>query len=202
MNPPYWKPDEIETSFRPGANEHNFRPSELDFVVQQPTTPQASSAGTSPQQQHQPPPIPHAAQSVPPSSSQAHILPPANQLPTPQATSVPKSTVHSTPAALLDSPGLEQTPGRGNSVEDALMGTTRKVSTTKRAVQNRNAQRAFRQRREKYVKELEARVAEMLELHKKVEDLQRENRELRDYTMALQSELLKLTHNMNNDHKD
>lgn len=82
------------------------------------------------------------------------------------------------------------------------MGTTRKVSTTKRAVQNRNAQRAFRQRREKYVKELEARVAEMLELHKKVEDLQRENRELRDYTMALQSELLKLTHNMNNDHKD
>lgn len=73
-------------------------------------------------------------------------------------------------------------------------GTGRRMlSGTKRAAQNRNAQKAFRQRREKYVKELEATAAEVPELHKTIEELRRENIQLRDYTLALQSRLIEMT---------
>lgn len=70
------------------------------------------------------------------------------------------------------------------------------VSTTKRAAQNRNAQKAFRQRRDKYVKELEATAAEVAELHKTIEELRQENLQLRDYTLALQSRLIELSPNV------
>lgn len=72
----------------------------------------------------------------------------------------------------------------------------RSVSNTKRAAQNRNAQKAFRQRREKYVKELEATAAEVAELHKTIEELRQENLQLRDYTLALQSRLIELSPNV------
>lgn len=69
----------------------------------------------------------------------------------------------------------------------------RNLSTTKRAAQNRNAQKAFRQRREKYVKDLETTAAEVAELHKTIEELRQENLQLRDYTLALQSRLIELS---------
>lgn len=72
----------------------------------------------------------------------------------------------------------------------------RTVSTTKRAAQNRNAQKAFRQRREIYVKELEATAAEVAELHKTIEELRQENLQLRDYTLALQLRLIELSPNV------
>lgn len=73
----------------------------------------------------------------------------------------------------------------------------RNVSTTKRAAQNRNAQKAFRQRRDKYVKELEATAAQVAELHKTIEELRQENLNLRDYTLVLQSRVIELTPNVN-----
>lgn len=69
----------------------------------------------------------------------------------------------------------------------------RPVSTTKRAAQNRNAQRAFRQRKEKYIKDLEAKAAETDHLKQTIEELRAENLQLRDYTLALQSRVIELS---------
>lgn len=88
-------------------------------------------------------------------------------------------------------------PENDSAADDLHELAKRKALTgTKRAAQNRNSQRAFRKRKEKYVKELEATAAEVGQLQKTIEELRRENHELRDYTMALQSEVLKLTHSM------
>lgn len=180
MNPPYWKDsEEIDGSFRPHG-EPSFRPPENDFVVPHVAHPPQPSLNAS----HQP----------------GHVIVASAQHPTPPSTvSVNALSSGISQPRLSDESRLESSPDSG--IDEGLSGTKKKVSSTKRALQNRNAQRAFRQRREKYLKELEGRVAEILQLHKKIDDLQRENRELRDYTMALQSELLKLTHNVNADHK-
>ena len=68
----------------------------------------------------------------------------------------------------------------------------RQVLTTKRAAQNRNAQRAFRQRKEKYIKELEAKAAETDVLKQTIEELKAENMQLRDYTLQLQLRVIEL----------
>ncbi|EGW33492.1 uncharacterized protein SPAPADRAFT_60844 [Spathaspora passalidarum NRRL Y-27907] len=76
------------------------------------------------------------------------------------------------------------------------------VSTTKRAAQNRNAQRAFRERKDLYIKDLEAKAAEVDQLRQTIEELRNENSQLRDYTIALQSRLIELSqpsqHQVNN----
>ncbi|RLV96028.1 hypothetical protein JA1_000619 [Spathaspora sp. JA1] len=69
----------------------------------------------------------------------------------------------------------------------------RAVSATKRAAQNRNAQRAFRERKDLYVKELEAKAAEVDKLRQTIEELRNENSHLRDYTIALQSRVIELS---------
>lgn len=69
------------------------------------------------------------------------------------------------------------------------------VSGTRRAAQNRNAQKAFRERRHKYVKDLEATAAEVNDLKKSVEKLEQENLLLREYTRALESRLMQLSPN-------
>lgn len=68
----------------------------------------------------------------------------------------------------------------------------RQVLTTKRAAQNRNAQRAFRQRKEKYIKELEAKAAETDVLKQTIEELKAENMQLRDYTLQLQLRVIEM----------
>ncbi|KAG5417179.1 kapC [Candida metapsilosis] len=70
----------------------------------------------------------------------------------------------------------------------------KKISSfTRRAEQNRNAQRAFRQRREKYVQDLEKKVQEIEELKAKNENLNNENVQLKDYVMILQRKIIELT---------
>lgn len=87
----------------------------------------------------------------------------------------------------------------------------RELSTSKRAAQNRAAQvrllstvragdeivlirltkqRAFRQRKEGYIKKLEEQVREFAMLHENFKALQAENYQLRDYIISLQSRLL------------
>lgn len=66
----------------------------------------------------------------------------------------------------------------------------RPLTNTKRAQQNRQAQRAFRQRKELYIKDLEAKVNELKESKEAIEVLRRENVQLRDYILALQSRLI------------
>jgi hypothetical protein len=66
----------------------------------------------------------------------------------------------------------------------------RELSTSKRAAQNRAAQRAFRQRKEEYIKQLKDQVKEFEQLCELYKNLQTENYQLRDYIINLQSRLL------------
>lgn len=66
----------------------------------------------------------------------------------------------------------------------------RPLTNTKRAQQNRQAQRAFRQRKELYIKDLEAKVKELEQSKDTIDALRQENIQLRDYILALQSRLI------------
>ncbi|KEF51631.1 uncharacterized protein A1O9_12266 [Exophiala aquamarina CBS 119918] len=66
----------------------------------------------------------------------------------------------------------------------------RELSTSKRAAQNRAAQRAFRQRKEGYIKKLEEQVRDYQVLSENFKAVQAENYQLRDYIINLQSRLL------------
>lgn len=66
----------------------------------------------------------------------------------------------------------------------------RPLSSSKRAMQNRQAQRAFRQRKEMYVKELESKVQELKASKDTIDMLRQENIQLRDYILSLQSRLI------------
>ncbi|KAH6631754.1 hypothetical protein F5144DRAFT_602539 [Chaetomium tenue] len=66
----------------------------------------------------------------------------------------------------------------------------RELSQSKRAAQNRAAQRAFRQRKEGYIKKLEQQVRDLGDLESTSKTLQAENYALRDYILRLQSRLL------------
>ncbi|USW55480.1 Putative basic-leucine zipper domain-containing protein [Septoria linicola] len=66
----------------------------------------------------------------------------------------------------------------------------RELSTSKRAAQNRAAQRAFRQRKEGYIKKLEEQVKDFQSMEHNYKALQNENYQLREYILSLQSKLL------------
>ncbi|CAJ2501956.1 Uu.00g048090.m01.CDS01 [Anthostomella pinea] len=68
----------------------------------------------------------------------------------------------------------------------------RELSQSKRAAQNRAAQRAFRQRKEHYIKKLEQQVREYTDMEQNAKALQADNYALRDYVIQLQSRLLDL----------
>jgi len=69
-------------------------------------------------------------------------------------------------------------------------GAKRELSTSKRAQQNRAAQRAFRLRKESYIKNLEGRVHEFDMIKEAAAALEAENYSLRNYIISLQSSLL------------
>ncbi|PSS00614.1 hypothetical protein BD289DRAFT_450197 [Coniella lustricola] len=66
----------------------------------------------------------------------------------------------------------------------------RELSNSKRAAQNRAAQRAFRQRKEGYIKKLEQQVRDYGEMENQFKMLQSENYSLREYVLHLQSRLV------------
>jgi len=66
----------------------------------------------------------------------------------------------------------------------------RELSTSKRAAQNRAAQRAFRQRKEQYIGSLKAQVSEYEQIASHYKVLEHENLLLREYVIQLQSRLL------------
>ncbi|KAI1074950.1 hypothetical protein F5B20DRAFT_585785 [Whalleya microplaca] len=68
----------------------------------------------------------------------------------------------------------------------------RELSQSKRAAQNRAAQRAFRQRKEHYIKKLEQQVREFGEMEQNYKAIQNDNYALREYVIQLQSRLLDL----------
>ncbi|KAJ5152617.1 uncharacterized protein N7482_009095 [Penicillium canariense] len=66
----------------------------------------------------------------------------------------------------------------------------RELSTSKRAAQNRAAQRAFRQRKETYIRKLEEEVKGVDGLREQIKQLLGENYSLREYVINLQSRLM------------
>ncbi|KAI0447438.1 hypothetical protein F4803DRAFT_323148 [Xylaria telfairii] len=68
----------------------------------------------------------------------------------------------------------------------------RELSQSKRAAQNRAAQRAFRQRKEHYIKKLEQQVRDYTEMEHSFKVIQNDNYALREYIIQLQSRLLDL----------
>ncbi|KAM0282771.1 hypothetical protein ACHAQK_008757 [Fusarium lateritium] len=65
----------------------------------------------------------------------------------------------------------------------------RELSQSKRAAQNRAAQRAFRQRKEGYIKKLEQQVRDYMDMEHTFKSMQSENYALKDYVLHLQSRL-------------
>ncbi|EAU32163.1 conserved hypothetical protein [Aspergillus terreus NIH2624] len=66
----------------------------------------------------------------------------------------------------------------------------RPLSTSKRAAQNRAAQRAFRQRKESYIRKLEEQVKHQEAITEEYKALHAENYQLREYIINLQTRLL------------
>ncbi|OAA81417.1 bZIP transcription factor [Akanthomyces lecanii RCEF 1005] len=73
---------------------------------------------------------------------------------------------------------------------DGRKTNKRELSQSKRAAQNRAAQRAFRQRKEGYIKKLEQQVREYTDMETTIKQYQSENYALREYVIQLQSRLL------------
>ncbi|KAL1898426.1 hypothetical protein Cpir12675_001892 [Ceratocystis pirilliformis] len=68
----------------------------------------------------------------------------------------------------------------------------RELSTTKRAAQNRAAQRAFRQRKENHIRKLEIDNANYAIMEKRWKEIEAENHSLREYCVHIQRRLLDL----------
>ncbi|TQV98843.1 hypothetical protein V2A60_007459 [Cordyceps javanica] len=73
---------------------------------------------------------------------------------------------------------------------DGRKTNKRELSQSKRAAQNRAAQRAFRQRKEGYIKKLEQQVRDYTDMEMTLKQYQSENYALRDYIIQLQSRML------------
>lgn len=101
---------------------------------------------------------------------------------------VAAAAVRANAAALA---GRQTSPGAPGGTQDMdLSRQGRPLTNTKRAQQNRQAQRAFRQRKELYIKDLEAKVNELKQSKDTIDALRQENIQLRDYILALQSRLI------------
>ncbi|KAL8338750.1 hypothetical protein RB601_006216 [Gaeumannomyces tritici] len=81
-------------------------------------------------------------------------------------------------------------PMSGHPISPPQAPAKRELSQSKRAAQNRAAQRAFRQRKEGYIKKLEQQVRDYTEMDNSLKTLQSENYHLREYVMQLQTRLL------------
>ncbi|KAK5635469.1 hypothetical protein RRF57_011181 [Xylaria bambusicola] len=83
----------------------------------------------------------------------------------------------------------------GHEADDTITDgrkAKRELSQSKRAAQNRAAQRAFRQRKEHYIKKLEQQVRDYSDTEVAMKNLQADNFALREYVIKLQSRLLDL----------
>jgi hypothetical protein len=93
--------------------------------------------------------------------------------------------------ALPEDPHNEtpQTPDDGTKDDQPSAPNGRVLSSTKRAAQNRAAQRAFRERKDRYIKSLEQKAQDHERSASIVADLRKENIYLRDYVVRLQNEV-------------
>jgi 3',5'-cyclic AMP phosphodiesterase CpdA len=102
----------------------------------------------------------------------------------------PSSTTQAGADANLSqsSDGGNVDPSKGGNTSQTTPGG-RVLASSKRAAQNRAAQRAFRQRKDRYIKSLEQKANEFDLSHSIIADLRKENIYLRDYVVRLQNEV-------------
>ncbi|TQB67978.1 hypothetical protein MPDQ_004268 [Monascus purpureus] len=127
--------------------------------------------------QHQAPPRTH------PSAPQPHTASPRDQHNIDPAIAGP---------SLLSRPPELQARPESPSDDGVKTYGKRPLSTSKRAAQNRAAQRAFRQRKETYIRKLEEQVKQFEQITESYKALHAENYQLREYIISLQSRLLDL----------
>ncbi|OLN95622.1 putative transcription factor kapC [Colletotrichum chlorophyti] len=112
---------------------------------------------------------------------------PAGVPPQPQQAAPPTAGPSTAPPPTHPAPptamALDDTTAEGRKAK-------RELSQSKRAAQNRAAQRAFRQRKEGYIKKLEQQVRDFAEMEQSYKTMQSENYALREYVIHLQSRLL------------
>ncbi|KAI5463244.1 hypothetical protein BGZ63DRAFT_402576 [Mariannaea sp. PMI_226] len=118
------------------------------------------------------------------------IAPPSGHSPGASAGPSVSAIAPATHAPLV--PPLHPAPNQQDLQSPDGRKAKRELSQSKRAAQNRAAQRAFRQRKEGYIKKLEQQVREFLEMEQSFKDMQSENYALREYVIHLQSRLLDL----------
>ncbi|KAL3463566.1 hypothetical protein BJX64DRAFT_116633 [Aspergillus heterothallicus] len=129
----------------------------------------------------------HAPQSRPPQpNAQPHHLQPNTASPRDQNNIDPAISG----AAMLPPPPQPPSQADPTGQDQSKTYGKRPLSTSKRAAQNRAAQRAFRQRKESYIRKLEEQVKEYEVMSQEFKALQGENYQLREYIINLQSRLL------------
>ncbi|EPS42768.1 hypothetical protein H072_3248 [Dactylellina haptotyla CBS 200.50] len=113
------------------------------------------------------------------------------QQPTPMSSQqAPRSPTVIQRADIRPSSSLSPGSGGEDSLSKADSRHKRELNTSKRAAQNRNAQRAFRARKEEYIKSLESKVRDYEAVEERNGALESENAALRQYIMHLQRRLL------------
>ena len=106
----------------------------------------------------------------------------------------PFTALHDDPTSSQGSdPNLAQSANNADDGDGATAPPTapggRVLAQSKRAAQNRAAQRAFRQRKDRYIKTLEQKATDYDLSHGIITDLRKENVYLRDYVVRLQNEV-------------
>ncbi|KAM7206871.1 putative transcription factor kapC [Naviculisporaceae sp. PSN 640] len=150
-------------------------------------------------------PLPHGYNHAQPTQNESHIHPELRSshepAPTPGYAPVPSmmpaglSPTSDQSGAMSASTTTVVVPAMGgvdnsDGGADGRNKAKRELSQSKRAAQNRAAQRAFRQRKEGYIKKLEQQVREYTEMEINYKQIQAENYSLREYVIHLQSRLL------------
>lgn len=151
------------------------------------------------------------AQQAQPPPPQSHASEHKDQ---PSASASPRDHMESGLAALQQGSYSAMSNDTPSEDADARNKSKRELSTSKRAAQNRAAQvssfftlpwvaacacvltfekRAFRQRKERYITELEEKVKQFETMETDFRSLQDENHQLREYILSLQSQLLEQT---------
>jgi len=135
------------------------------------------------------PPPPPASQPAQPSHGQQATQPSPQ---TPMQMQQPQSPGMGMMSAMQIDPQRSPSGEEGTQGENQgkSRGGKRELSTSKRAAQNRAAQRAFRQRKEGYIKKLEEQVRDFSTMQESYKQIQNENYQLRDYIINLQSRLI------------
>jgi len=105
----------------------------------------------------------------------------------------PNQRIHNIDPAIAGTSMMSNSAGESGGDDngsDNKKGGKRELSTSKRAAQNRAAQRAFRQRKEGHIRKLEEQVRDYNMLHESFKAIQQENYQLREYIINLQSRLI------------